>query len=178
MSTEQQQSAMAAMARHHEIEQFLYHEASLYDERRFMEWVDLLTEDVRYYMPLIRNVRFGEHEREETREMDELNWIDEGKDTLTRRIQQILTGVHWAEEPLSRIVHSITNVQIVEDRGDEVDVKCNFVTYRNRVETETDLFVGRREDTLRMVDGSWKIARRKVILAQNVLMSKNLTLLL
>ncbi|MCE2469939.1 MAG: 3-phenylpropionate/cinnamic acid dioxygenase subunit beta [Dehalococcoidia bacterium] len=177
MTTQAQQSAVERMLRHHEIEQFLTHEASLYDERRYNEWLDLLTDDIRYYMPMLRNVKFGEHERELTREMEDLNWIDEGKDILTKRIEQILTGVHWAEEPLSRIVHVITNVLIEDDRGDEVDVKCKFVTYRNRVETETDLFIGRREDTLRMVDGWWKIARRKVILAQSVLLAKNLTLL-
>ena len=177
MTTQAQQSAIEQMARHHEIEQFLYHEAALYDERRYQEWLDLLTDDIRYYMPMLRNVKFGEHEREYTREMEDLNWIDEGKDILTKRIEQILTGVHWAEEPLSRIVHVISNVLIVDDRGEEVDAKCKFVTYRNRVETETDLFIGRREDTLRLVDGQWKIAHRKVILAQSVLLAKNLTLL-
>ena len=177
MATKEQQTTLEQMLRHHEVEQFLYHEALLYDERRFVEWVDLLTEDVRYYMPMLRNVKFGEHEREETREMQDLNWIDEGKDILSKRIEQILTGVHWAEEPLSRIVHVVTNVQVVEDRGDEIEAKCKIIAYRNRVETETDLFVGRREDTLRRVDGGLKIARRKVILAQNVLLAKNLTLL-
>ena len=39
----------------------------------------------------------------------------------------------------------------------------------------SDLLVGKREDTLRRVDGSWKIARRMVVLDQNVLLAKNLT---
>ena len=177
MATINENTALDQLLLQHEVEQFLYREASLYDERCFEEWLSLLTEDVRYFMPMLRNVKFGEHEREETREMEDLNWIDEGIDTISKRIQQILTGVHWAEEPLSRIVHVITNIQIVETRGDEIDVKSNFVTYRNRVETETDTFIGRRQDTLRRVDGSLKISRRKVILAQNVLLAKNLTLL-
>jgi 3-phenylpropionate/cinnamic acid dioxygenase small subunit len=33
-----------------EVEQFLYREARLLDERRFHEWLDLLTDDVRYRM--------------------------------------------------------------------------------------------------------------------------------
>jgi 3-phenylpropionate/cinnamic acid dioxygenase small subunit len=45
---------------------------------------------------------------------------------------------------------------------------------RNRVETETDFFVGKREDILRKVDGRWKIARREILLDQNVLLAKNL----
>mgnify|MGYP000700824921 FL=1 len=83
-----------------EIEQFLYQEAELLDERQFEDWLDLLTEDIRYWMPMRRNVKFGELDREFTREGQDINWFDEGKDTLVRRVNQILTGVHWAEEPL------------------------------------------------------------------------------
>lgn len=54
--------------------------------------------------------------------------------------------------------------------------RCNFLTYRNRIETETDIFVGRRRDVLRRVGDQWKIARREIYLAQNVLLAKNLSL--
>jgi len=119
-------------------------------------------------------------EREFTREGVDVNWFDEGKDTLTRRVRQILSGVHWAEEPPSRICHMISNVQVlgVTPPGpmpSEVGVKCRFLVYRNRVETETDILVGKREDLLRRVNGGWKIARRKIVLDQSVLLAKNLT---
>src|SRR5207247_6126458 len=78
------------------------------------EWLALLDGDVRYGMPMRRNVKFGELESEFTREGQDVNWFDEGKETLTRRVQQILTGVHWAEEPLSRICHIVSNIQILE----------------------------------------------------------------
>ena len=57
----------------------------------------------------------------------------------------------------------------------EVAVKCRFLIYRNRVETETDILVGKREDLLRRAGDGWQIARRKIILDQNVLLTKNLT---
>ena len=163
-----------------EIEQFLYQEAELLDERQIEDWLDLLTEDIRYWMPMRRNVKFGELDREFTREGQDINWFDEGKDTLVRRVNQILTGVHWAEEPLSRICHSVSNVQVLKatpsvSQATEVNVKCRFLIYRNRVQTETDFMVGKREEVLRSVDGQWKIAQRKIILDQNVLLAKNLT---
>jgi len=162
------------------IENFLYWEAELLDERRYEEWLALLAEDVRYWMPMRRNVKFGELEREFTREGQDVNWFDEGKETLTRRVQQILTGVHWAEEPLSRICHMVSNIQILDVKPSasapsEVTVKSRFLIYRNRVETETDILVGKREDVLHRVDGQWKIRRRKIVLDQNVLQVKNLT---
>ncbi len=163
-----------------DVEAFLYHEANLLDDRRYEEWLDLLSDDVRYWVPMRRNVKFGELEREFTREGQDINWFDEGKTTLTQRVRQILTGVHWAEEPLSRLSHLVTNVEITEatpsaaDAG-EVSLRCRFIIYRNRVATETDILVGRREDRLRRVDGQWRIAQRQVFLDQNVLLAKNLT---
>jgi 3-phenylpropionate/cinnamic acid dioxygenase small subunit len=158
-----------------EVEDFLYAEAELLDERRYEDWLDLFAEDVRYWMPMRRNVPADELEREFTREGADVNWFDEGKDTLTRRVKQILTGVHWAEQPPSRICHIVSNVQVLDAGPDEVRVKSRFLLYRNRVETETDFLVGKREDVLRRVDGGFKIARRKIILDQNVLLAKNLT---
>jgi 3-phenylpropionate/cinnamic acid dioxygenase small subunit len=163
-----------------EVEEFLYHEADLLDDRRYEEWLALVADDVRYWMPMRRNVKFGEEEREFTRAGQDINWFDEGKETLTRRVKQILTGIHWAEEPVSRISHMVSNIRLVEvnpsvEAPAEVTVKCRFLIYRNRVETETDFLVGKREDLLRRVDGQWNIARRKIVLDQNVLLTKNLT---
>src|SRR5437763_17174525 len=163
-----------------EIEDFLYREADLLDERRYEDWLALIAEDVRYWMPMRRNVKVGEPEREFTRAGQDINWFDEGKETLTRRVKQILTGMHWAEEPVSRISHMVSNVRLLEINPSvtepaEVTVRCRFLIYRNRVETETDILVGKREDLLRRTDGQWQIARRKIILDQNVLLTKNLT---
>lgn len=172
--------AMAYVLLKQEVEEFLYQEAELLDERRYEEWLELLADDVRYWMPMRRNVKFGELEREFTREGQDINWFDEGKDTLRRRVQQILTGIHWAEEPLSRICHMVSNIQLRQVTPSvlnpaEVTVKCRFLIYRNRVQTETDLLVGKREDVLRRMDGQWKIRQRKIVLDQNVLLAKNLT---
>jgi 3-phenylpropionate/cinnamic acid dioxygenase small subunit len=158
-----------------EIAQFLYAEAELLDERRYGEWLKLLADDIRYWMPMRRNVKYGDTEREFTREGEDINWFDEGKETLIRRVRQIETGIHWAEEPQSRITHMVSNVQLLSVTPQEVVAKSRFLIYRNRVETETDLLVGKREDTLRRADQGWLIARRKIILDQNVLMAKNLT---
>jgi 3-phenylpropionate/cinnamic acid dioxygenase small subunit len=164
-----------------EVEEFLFREADLLDERRFAEWLDLLAEDITYFMPMRRNVKFGEHAaRENTRLGQGISWFDEDKWTLTKRVEQILTGVHYAEEPLSRVCHMVSNVRVVEARPDlaapeEVTVRCRFLVYQNRVEYETYSFVGRRTDVLRRRGEDWQVARREIILDQNVLLAKNLS---
>lgn len=163
-----------------EITDFLYREAELLDQRRYQEWLALLADDIRYWMPMRRNVKYGEDEREFTRANSDIAWFDEGKDTLARRVKQIETGIHWAEEPRSRLSHLVTNVQVQDAEpsladAQEVSVSCRFLIYRNRVETETDILVGKREDSLRRNGAGWLVAGRKIILDQNVLLSKNLT---
>ena len=165
-----------------DVEDFYYREADFLDTRRFREWLELLTDDISYFMPIRRNVKFGQHEaRENTRRGEGISWFDEDKWTLSKRVDQILTGVHYAEEPLSRITHMVSNVQITAVRPDleapqEVDVASRFLVYQNRVEYETYTLVGRRNDTLRRVGSDWKICRREIILEQNILLAKNLTM--
>ena len=163
-----------------EIEDFFFKEADLLDEREYDQWLDLLTEDIVYWMPMRKNVSYANRNRDTTEEND-LAWFHDDKDTLRKRVKQIQTGIHWADEPISRVSHVITNIRLTEPisslaEGERTTTKCRFIVYRNRVEDETDLFMGRREDTLTRLDGGLKIARRKIILDQSVLLAKNLTM--
>jgi 3-phenylpropionate/cinnamic acid dioxygenase small subunit len=169
-----------------ELADLLYTEAALLDERRYEEWLDFIAEDIVYFVPMQRNVKVGDHAaRERTREGLDMHWFEDDKWTLSKRVEQIRTGVHWAEEPLSRVTHVVSNVQVltaspsVEDAA-EVDVGARFIVYQNRVEYEENFFVGKRVDTLRRADTAlgWELVRRDITLDQNVLLAKNLTIFL
>jgi 3-phenylpropionate/cinnamic acid dioxygenase small subunit len=174
------QAAIERIVLERELENFLYREADLLDNRRYEEWLALLTDDIRYWMPLRRNYRFGQESQENSRELEDLAWFDENKTTLILRVKQIMTGIHWAEEPPSRISHFVTNIRIIEAapsvaEPSEVKLSSRFLVYRNRLQDETDILAGKREDVLRRENGEWKIARRNIFLDQNVLLSKSLT---
>jgi len=158
------------------VERFLYDEAALLDDRRFSEWGELLADDIHYHMPIRRNVKFGEQYKENTDSDSEISWFDEGKGTLMGRIRQLNTGVHWPEEPFSRIRHNVTNVRVLSVKGDEVEVDSNFFIWSNRLRDEVVMFVGTRHDVLRRdSETGWKIAKRQIILDQNVLLAKVLS---
>ncbi len=167
-----------------QLEEFLYHEAELMDERRWDEWLALLSDDMTYFMPMKRNVKQGDPATSEnTREGLDISWFEDDKWTLAKRVAQLKTGVHWAEEPLSRVCHMVSNVQILEARPDartaeEVVVKSRFLVYQNRAEYEVHVFVGKKQDLLRRQGDSWRLARREVHLDQNVLLAKNLAVIL
>lgn len=165
-----------------EIEEFLYDEAHLLDERDFKTWIDTLAEDLRYFMPMEFNVKFGEHaSREFTTRDAQMSWFNEGKWTLNKRVEQILTGVHWAEEPLSRVCRMVSNVQLSAIQNNpagelEVDVNSRFLIYQNRCEYEQYFFVGDRFDRIRRTADGWRLAQREIRLHQNVLLAKNLSI--
>lgn len=105
------------------VEQFLYWETRLLDARRFQEWLNLLTDDVRYWMPgrsnrypkgskaivILDPDRYNEGDLTGD---DELAILDETKETLGRRIARLETGMAWAEDPPSRTRHMITNIEV------------------------------------------------------------------
>ena len=171
-----------------EVEQFLYREARLLDDRRFHEWLELLTDDVRYWMGSRTN-RYPKRSKaiailnpdryveDDLGQEDELAILDETKQTLSQRVARLDTGMAWAEDPPSRSRHLLTNIEVeAGDAAQEVKVYSNFIVYRSRGETEQDFYVGARRDVLRRISGSWKIAGRKIILDQNVLLAKNVSL--
>ena len=156
-----------------QLEKFLYREARLLDERRLVEWLELLDEEIHYWMPMRRNIKFGDWDREFTDHASEVNWFNEGKDILTGRIRQLETGVHWPEEPVSRFEHIVTNVEIIDVEGDKIHVNSKFFCYQNRLQDEVNTWVGRREDLLRRdAETGFKVVKRKIILAQNVMLPK------
>ena len=156
-----------------DVERFLYTEALLLDERRLTEWLDLLADDLHYFMPIRRNIKFGDWDLEFSDPESEISYFDEGKDILEGRVRQINTGVHWAEEPVSRFEHIISNVLILSEDGDQVKVSSKFFVYQNRLQDEVQMFVGRRYDTLRRdSETGFKVVEREILLDQNVLLPK------
>lgn len=162
-----------------EVEDFLYYEAELLDERRYREWLELLSPEIRYRVPIAQNVHSTEVDREYFDGDLDIYWMDEGIETLTARVEQLLTGIHWAEEPVSRTTHVCANVRVVE-AVDTVDglrvlVHSRLLLYRNRVRGIEDLLAGRRVDRLLRSDDGWRIAERTVHLDQTTLLANNLT---
>jgi 3-phenylpropionate/cinnamic acid dioxygenase small subunit len=171
-----------------EVEQFLYREARLLDERRFHDWLQLLTDDIRYWMGSRTN-RYpksskaiaildpARYDEDDLAKEDELAVLDEDKSTLNARVARLDTGMAWAEDPPSRTRHLIGNIEVEPgDTEAEIKVYSNFIVYRSRAETEQDFYVGARRDVLRRVEGTWKIASRKITLDQNVLLAKNVSI--
>jgi len=165
---------IAALLLQHEVEQFYFAEAALLDERRFSEWLDLLTPDVHYWMPIRRTVMNADLDQEFTK-LGAMAFFDDDKAMLDARVKKLATGYSWSEDPPSRTRHMIHNVRVLAVDGEELTVESNFHLYRTRLESDEDSWIGRRRDRLRRVDGALQIAGRHVFLDQTVILSRNLS---
>ncbi|HEY8980594.1 MAG TPA: 3-phenylpropionate/cinnamic acid dioxygenase subunit beta [Streptomyces sp.] len=161
----------------YEVEQFLYHEAGLLAGHEYDAWLGLFTDDLRYYMPLRRN--HAARDAETIEHDDALFVIDDDKPFLAERIAKIATGKAWTDDPTPRVRHLITNVVIsdVEPGRAEFTVTSHFLINRNRVEDEQDTFIGGRVDRFRRTPEGLRICRRRILLDQSVVLSKNMSVM-
>lgn len=131
--------------------QFLYFEADLLDDWRLDDWLTLLTEDVRYTVPST-DLPGGDP-------AVDLVLIDDDLTRLGARIQRLKSRMAHREFPTSRTRRLITNVRVVAERDDEVDVTANYVVYRIRQGTAA--YMGKYRYTLVKAGPSFKIRYRR-----------------
>jgi len=159
-----------------EASEFLMREAELLDNRQFAEWLALLTEDIYYNMP----IRVTRDINEKSQDLSEGAWLSENRKSLEMRIKRITAKGSLSENPPSRTRHFVSNVRV--ERGsqeNEIEVNSNLLLYRTRGDsTHYDLFSAERKDVLRRVNGSWKLARRDILLDQSVLGAQDLSVFL
>ncbi len=158
----------------HEIEQFYYQEALVLDEHRYLEWVNLFSDDTHYWLP-IRQTKTSNDVDEEFGKPGDVAYYDDPKGILESRVRRLETGYAWAEDPPSRTRHLYTNIIVTAIEGDELTVTCNFILYRSRLERDVDWWVGRRVDVLRRNEGSFLIAKRAIYLDQTNILARNLS---
>jgi 3-phenylpropionate/cinnamic acid dioxygenase small subunit len=161
---------------HRQVVEFLMHEAELLDDRGFEEWLEQLTEDVVYQVP-IRDTGKKNGDSEILRDGA---WLSENWKSLDMRIRRLRIPGIVAEDPPSRTRHFVSNIRIVAGGNpDTVEVKSNLLVYRYRGESvHYDLFSGERRDIIRRVNGAWKLARRDLWLDQAVLTSQDISIIL
>ena len=167
-------SIQERMVNRFEVEEFLFHEAHLLDDRRFDDWLALLTDDIHYWMPIRRTTQAREVTLEFTAPGG-MAFFDDDLRILTLRVQRLSVGRAWAEDPPSRTRRLITNVCVVDADSQSLTVRSNFHLYRSRLNSEEDNWFGRREDLLRRSASGLKLARRHIYLDQTIILAQNMS---
>ena len=163
------------MLRTYSVQQFLFDEAALLDERRFDEWLERCAPDIHYWMPAQTN-RNKKDRLLTVGGPSDLPMFEETWEHLHQRVRRLATGQAWAEEPPSRTQRLVTNVRILASDGTTIRAGSNLMLYRTRHDADVQIFVASREDTLRPHDAyRWQIAARKIVLAATTVPGHNLS---
>lgn len=161
----------------YEVEQFLYREARLLEAERYEEWLSTVTEDIRYWMPLIQ-ARYRK-DKAPLYSRTRMAHFDEDMLNLRRRVTRAIDATAWAEDPPTRSRNLISNIQVeLTDREDEFVAHSVILNCRGRGEYDEDWLIARRQDVLRRVDGQLRLASREIYTTQSVILSKNINILL
>jgi 3-phenylpropionate/cinnamic acid dioxygenase small subunit len=148
-----------------EVESFLYAEARLLEDNCFDEWIACLADNIHYYMPVRQNIDGPVVDGE----LGAFALFDDDRQSLELRVLRIKTGQAHAEVPLSVTQRFITNVTARPAERNGLRVQSNFMVYQERRGQHGVIFYGRRDDILVHGGDDFKIAKRKIELAQTIL---------
>jgi p-cumate 2,3-dioxygenase beta subunit len=134
------------------VEEFLYEEAALLDAWNLDAWFELFTEDATFVVPAT-DATDGDPSKT-------LTILDDDHLRLEWRVKRLKSRHAHREFPYSRTRRQVTNVRVIEDREDELDVEAGIVLYRYRY-GRADSFVGSYHHTLVRDGESFKFRRRR-----------------
>ena len=148
---------MATPERQYEIEQFLYHEAWLLEQRRFEEWLTLLTEDIVYWIPNVG---------ESGDLSDDAVIVRENFAALKARAIRSLDPSNPTQMPPPRTKYFITNVAIIEESADLLQVRSSLLLHILR-RSALEAHPMSCEHRLRRAREGLRIAFKKIYLISN-----------
>lgn len=146
---------------YHELQAFLYREARLLDDREWDEWLALYRKDAEFWMPA------WDDDDQLTRDPhSEISLIYyPNREGLEDRVYRIKTERSGASTPEPRTTHQVTNIEILSQDGDTVELRFNWHTLSHRYK-QTDSFFGSSFYTLD-VSGEMPLITRKVVQLNN-----------
>ena len=139
-------------ARTKELEAVLFAEARLLDERRYRDWLAMLTEDFVYWVP-------GNGDSVDPRKESSTNFDDLRR--ITDRVALIETGSLYAQIPSSRTCRVVSNVEIWSDTDDSALLRSNFVIWEHR-RGRTNFFAGWHRHKLVRQNDRWFIKQKAI----------------
>ena len=170
------ESLMFDDPRHLAAHRWLVEESYILDQQRYDKWLEVLTDDIHYYMPVKVTTALGAGYDTSPG----MAHFDENKYSLSRRVSRFATEHAWTEDPPSRLRHYVTNVRCyATSNEDELIVDSAVLLFRSRGDVqEPALISAGREDLLRRSASDWLLARRHIAVDESVLRTQNLAIFL
>jgi 3-phenylpropionate/cinnamic acid dioxygenase small subunit len=163
--TDETHAGFADQDTHVSIRLFLEREAELIDDRRYRDWLTLVSDDFTYLMP----VTFTPDNPAKPHYDPDAYIVDETRETLAehwfRRFEPDMWEIAWSENPPVRYRHFISNVRVrTTDHDGFYDVRSNVLLAAARQSDQPTLLTAERFDLVGRRHDDWQLRRRMVIL--------------
>lgn len=135
-----------------EVEEFLFLEARLLDERRFDDWMALFTDDGVYWVPASPGQQSP---------FDELSIYYEDRTLMDVRIRRLQNPETHAQIPPSRTRHLVANVVVADAGDDGLEARSKLVMFEYRDDRQI-VFAADCRHMLRRHGDGFKIASKRV----------------
>jgi p-cumate 2,3-dioxygenase beta subunit len=135
-----------------DVEDFLYLEASLLDQWRLTEWLQLFVDGAKYWVPPAGS-------EDDADPATTLFYIADDWFRLTERVKRLGKKTAHVEFPKSRCRHLVSNVRIIDGDDDAFRATSNFVTYRSKG-GKTETYLGHHNYTMCLVNGQIRIRHK------------------
>ena len=142
---------------HHEVSQFIYREARLQDNHEYDAWEALWTNDGVYWIPANGEGRDPEQE---------MSILYDNRSRISLRVRQFHTGKRYSQTPRSPLRRVVSNVEILENDGEDLLVTANAMVFEAHARGDT-IWGARNEYKLRREGGELRMAGKKVVLVNN-----------
>ncbi|MBZ9539018.1 MULTISPECIES: benzoate 1,2-dioxygenase small subunit [Modicisalibacter] len=144
-----------------DIQAFLYREARLLDDRQWDEWLECYSKDAVFWMPA------WDDDDQLTRDPhSEISLIYyPNREGLEDRVYRIKTERSGASTPEPRTTHQVSNLEVLSQEGDTVELRFNWHTLSHRYK-RTDSYFGTCFYTLD-VSGETPLIKKKVVQLNN-----------
>ena len=140
-----------------EVEQLLYHEASLLDHGRLDEWLALFTDDATYWIPL---------QADQADPLTTSSIVYDDRRLLEVRVRQFQHPRAHARVPAPRTVHQVANVHVRQAAARELRVDSTLILVEYRRERQR-VWGALVEHRLRRIAGGLRIAAKRVDLVNS-----------
>ncbi|MBX9842253.1 MAG: aromatic-ring-hydroxylating dioxygenase subunit beta [Xanthobacteraceae bacterium] len=147
------------------VAEFLYREARLLDTRKFGAWLDLFCDDAVFWVPAVG--MNGEHTTEPETSLNFIYIV--GRPGLEARVFRVESGGSLASNPLPHTRHLVTNVLVESDGPSEIHAVANTQVAAFCEPRGQQILNGSYEYVLRKENGSFRIARKKILLLEYVI---------
>ena len=144
---------------HEQIAAFLYREARLLDDRDFDAWLPCYSPRAEFWMPA-----WDDDDSLVENPQTEISLIYyPNREGLEDRVFRIKTERSSASLPEPRTSHNISNIEVLSQAGDRIELRFNWHTLSHRYKT-TDSYFGTSFYTLDLRGEQPLILAKKVVL--------------